>query len=213
MEIQQLRKEFNELLAKINQHSERFTCEDHLPSLEVSVLISKVQKLQEVAIVLKYSIEQKEENLIQRRNLQSTKNEIVEEKLEEKVEAVVEEEPVTIMEDKVELVEEKLQENEVVTEMKEPVIEVAKNSVGDKFLQTPIASLKDAFSLNDRYLLANELFEKDMALFTNLIKNIDECNNLQEAMNIFEKTYSELSWDEENEYVQSLQNKVQRRFM
>lgn len=170
MEIQQLRKEFNELLAKINQHSERFTCEDHLPSLEVSVLISKVQKLQEVAIVLKYSIEQKEENLIQRRNLQSTKNEIVEEKLEEKVEAVVEEEPVTIMEDKVELVEEKLQENEVVTEMKEPVIEVAKNSVGDKFLQTPIASLKDAFSLNDRYLLANELFEKDMALFTNLIK-------------------------------------------
>lgn len=213
MEIQQLRKEFNELLAKINQHSERFTCEDHLPSLEVSVLISKVQKLQEVAIVLKYSIEQKEEKLIQRRNLQSTSNEIEKEILTVKEEVVVEEQPEEIIEGKVELKEEKAPKNEVVTEVKEPVVETAKNSVGDKFLQTPIASLKDAFSLNDRYLLANELFEKDMALFNNLIKSLDECNSLQEAMNIFEKTYSELSWDEENEYVQSLQNKVQRRFM
>src|SRR3989338_7362486 len=120
MEIEQLRKEFNLVLANITEHSERFTGSDHLPALEVSVMMSKINKLQEIAAILKHTIHTKEEK---RRSFHKV-------------------------------------EPSIVSEIKSST--TSKSSISDKFLHTPIASLKDAFSLNDRYLFANELFKKDM---------------------------------------------------
>ncbi|HRP60526.1 MAG TPA: hypothetical protein PK833_09635, partial [Vicingus sp.] len=62
MEMEQLRKEFNQLLANINEHSERFTDHEHLPALEVSVMMSKIGKLLEVATILKHTVKELEEN-------------------------------------------------------------------------------------------------------------------------------------------------------
>lgn len=219
MEIEQLRKEFNQLLVKINNHSERFTDEDHLPSLEVSVMISKINKLQEVAAVLKYATENMEDRANQQRRnydaqlnverLEAAQKDAIDlnketEKKEDFVEVVATEENIIVQEEI--LIEEPVEStHEVQNE--------TNSSVGDKFLKTPIASLKDAFSLNDRYLFANELFNKNMALFNEVITEIDNCSSSDEANSIFNKMCEELSWDMENENVLSLQNKVQRRFL
>jgi len=223
MEIQQLRKEFNQLLDKITQQSERFTGEAHLPSLEVSVMMSKINKLQEVTAVLKYATENMEDAANQKRR--SYDAQLNEDRIEasnqiENVEVEIIEE-VTLIKSNDQQIEktEELEvekENQVQEEQSEETTEqvgVETNSVGDKFLQTPISSLQDAFSLNDRYLFANELFNKDMSLFNGVIKSIDECGNLEAAKEILQAKTTELNWDLENEYFLLFQNKVERRFL
>lgn len=204
MEIEQLRKEFNQLLANINEHSERFTHHEHLPALEVSVMMSKIGKLLEVATILKHTVKELEENkkLINR--------------VEERIELPTQNTPVEIK-------EEEQNETPIVEvaqpEPIQPKIEKAasttaeKSSIGEKLSHSPIASLKDAFSLNDRYLFANELFKKDMSLFTETVKTIDACNNLISAQEILNQSKTNLNWDTENERVISFYQLVERRFL
>lgn len=218
MEIEQLRKEINQILANITEHSERFTGKEYLPSLEVSVLMSKINKLQELSAVLKYKIQQKEEN----RRSSNKQPQAVEIK---EPTPIIEKTPEPVIEDTLE--QELKAENEQVIE---PVVEpqpvaqeikiekasptkTTKSSVSDKFLHTPISSLKDAFSLNDRYLFANELFKKDMALFNDTVKSIDSCSSLIEAQEILTKSNATLNWDTENERVISFYQLVERRFL
>jgi DNA mismatch repair ATPase MutS len=216
MEIQQLRKEFNQLLDKINQHSERFTDEDHFPSLEASVMLSKINKLQELAAVLKFAIELNEEEAGQkRRNYQQAQRELKTEAVIEEIVEATEEEQIILIDEVIEIEEEVLA---VVEEIKNDVEveeeqQELKSSVSDKFSQTPISSLKDAFSLNDRYLFANELFNKDMNLFNEAIKTLDACENEVIAMGKLNEFGATYDWDLENEHLLSLQNKVQRRFL
>ena len=214
MEIQQLRKEFNQLLDKINQHSERFTDKDHFPSLEASVMLSKINKLQELAAVLKYAIELNEDEAGQkRRNYNQAQRELkVEDPTIEEPQGETGEEPIVLIDDEIEIEEEVLvvvKEKEIE---KEPKMD-SSSSVSDKFSQTPITSLKDAFSLNDRYLFANELFNKDMNLFNEAIKTLDDCENEVIAMGKLNEFGATYDWDLENEHLLSLQNKVQRRFL
>lgn len=195
MEIEQLRKEFNLVLANIAEHSERFTGTDHLPALEVSVMMSKINKLQEIAAILKHTIHTKEEK---RRSFHKVEPSIVS---ETKKQVIVDE-----------------TETELIIETKETITEIkssttSKTSISDKFLHTPITSLKDAFSLNDRYLFANELFKKDMTLFNETITTIDTCNNLIEAQELLNKSKTDLNWDTENERVITFYEMVERRFL
>lgn len=209
MEIQQLRKEFNQLLDKINKHSELFTDKEHFPSLEASVMLSKINKLQEIAAVLKYTVELKEDEInTKRKNFQQEQKQSIkvdevepeQPKVEEVIQPVMQEEPIKV-EDKKEVVIEKTQENS------------PSSSIGDKFSQTPISSLKDAFTLNDRYLFANELFNKDMNLFNEAIKSLDSCENDEAALALLKEFGIKYNWHLENEQFLSLQNKVERRFL
>ncbi len=207
MEIEQLRKEINQVLANITEHSERFTGKDYLPALEISVLMSKINKLQELAAVLKYKIQQKEEG--RRASSKTEQRATKEEPIPVVVEELIEVNPEPISEPQPEITEPTI---EVKEEIK-PATKTTKSSVSDKFLHTPLALLKDAFSLNDRYLFANELFKKDMALFNDTVKNIDACNSLIEAQEILTKSKAALNWDNENERVISFYNLVERRFL
>jgi hypothetical protein len=216
MEIEQLRKEFNQLLANINEHSERFTHHEHLPALEVSVMMSKIGKLLEVATILKHTVKELEEN----KKINKKESSVV--SVQEPVVSVSE--PVAILE--TEIVEipkiEELApivEQPKVAEVKkeetkpETVKPIDKSSIGEKFSHLPLASLKDAFSLNDRYLFANELFKKDMALFNETIKTIDSCGSLINAQEHLNSIKTNLNWDNESDYVVTFYQLVERRFL
>lgn len=187
MEIEQLRKEFNLVLANITEHSERFTGSDHLPALEVSVMMSKINKLQEIAAILKHTIHTKEEK---RRSFYKV-------------------EPTIVSETKQQVIVDESRKSEVETKS----ATISKSSISDKFLHTPIELLKDAFSLNDRYLFANELFKKDMTLFNETVKKIDSCKSLIEAQELLNQTKTDFNWDAENECVISFYELVGRRFL
>jgi hypothetical protein len=78
----------------------------------------------------------------------------------------------------------------------------------DEVAEPQIARLVDAFSLNDRYLYANELFNKDMSAFNSLVKAIDNCTSFDAA----QKLYVSFDWEIDNAHVLSFTNLVDRRF-
>lgn len=216
MEIEQLRKELNDLLDNVVEHSSNYSGNRQIPSLEISYVLTKINKMQETLIILKHLIKEEEKQLKKEKQQkrQLAQETVVKETETEKVELVVqaeivveekqpekEELPVT----KVEEVKESIIEGEGVIEQQTPPI--------TNIEQLPITKLVDAFSLNDRYLYANELFGKDMGAFNEVVKNIDVSNNFEEAKTILMNIGSERNWDVEDENVLSFTNLVERRFL
>ena len=193
MEIDRLRKELNELLDNVVDHSSRYSDNRPIPSLEISFVLKKINKMQETLTVLKYLLEQNEKT-----NKSLSKPRLVLPKMEDDDED-------DDWDDDVEI--------EKVTEpIAEPKAEV-KTSNTNSIEKMPIAKLVDAFSLNDRYLYANELFSKDMNAFNEAVKSLDSCGNLDEAKTFFSDAVAERQWDEENVHVISFFSLLERRFM
>lgn len=200
MEIEQLHKEIHQLLEKIVQHSEMFF-EDRPSLLELDVILTKLSKTQEKIAVLKYVMEHKE-----------SEGKGLSKKIH--TERVIETPPIDVVEKEEEIPvrekEEVVVEEETLIEAKEENVE--EGDVGSKFQQNPISKLVDAFTLNDRYLYANELFAKDMGAFNELVTNIDKCANFNDANELLNSKKNELNWDEESEFIQGFTNMVERRF-
>ena len=191
MEIHRLRKELNELLDNIVDHSKRYSDERPIPSLEISFVLSKIHRMEEKLIVLRHLLEEKENS-----NKSFDKKAIKFPKMED--------------EDDIEI-EEELKSESVINV--EPVAEKVEDAPKKKtnIEQLPVNKLIDALTLNDRYLFANELFKKDMNAFNELVKSIDECSSIDEAKKLI--TNFENEWDDENEHVISFYHLIERRFM
>jgi hypothetical protein len=85
-------------------------------------------------------------------------------------------------------------------------------SLVDKLNNKPISNLTQALSLNEKYLYANEFFNKDLNAFLLMVKKINEAQNLQQAMQIFKTEVSKAN-DTENELVESFTKLIIRRFL
>jgi len=182
MEVKKIRQELNELIKNIVEHSESFPANRPIPSLEVSAVISKVNKMQERLAVLKYLLEIHEN---QQKIIPSQESTTTQEEELVAPESVVSE--ITITEQVAEPEAPVIEISEIIQqeEQKEPQEKMgdkmiratedlkANQEIAQKLSRTPIKSLKEAFSLNDRYLYANELFDKNMEAFNYLIKSID----------------------------------------
>ncbi|PCJ24694.1 MAG: hypothetical protein COA97_09310 [Flavobacteriales bacterium] len=181
MEIEDIRKELNHLLNSVVDHSSKFSDERPIPSLEISFVLTKINKLQENLAILKHLL--KEQEIAAKRN-QSIEKKDTEINIDPKEDQVV--------------IESAPENNNA------PIVATQ----GDTLKQGPIPKLIDALTLNDRYLYANELFNKDMNSFNELIKSIDDSSSLNEANSLI----SPLNLDAENEHVISFTNLVERRF-
>lgn len=219
MEVKKIRQELNELIKNIVEHSESFPANRPIPSLEVSAVISKVNKMQERLAVLKYLLEihenqqkatpSQEQTPPQKEELVEPESTVSETNLTEQVaepEAPVIETPEAIQQEE--------QPQEKMEEKATTVVEDSKinQEIAQKLSRTPIKSLKEAFSLNDRYLYANELFDKNMEAFNNLIKTIDESSNISEANEKLITAKNQYNWDEENNFYMEFSILIERRF-
>jgi hypothetical protein len=87
MDIQAKRKELTALVDNIKEHSDRLTVSHTLPALELSVLITKISKLYEEAIILKYEISSAEhsavEELLEKPDLAALTDELEVEQIQE----------------------------------------------------------------------------------------------------------------------------------
>lgn len=190
MEIEQLRQELNHLLENVVDHSGRYSEARPIPSLEVSFVLKKINKMQENLTILKYLL--KEQEKFSKQMGGSDRKTDIEDPIVESIEREEE----TII-DKV-IQSEPVQEN--VSE--DPPLKKEETE------QPSISKLSDGLTLNDRYLFANELFNKDMSAFNDLVKSIDECSSLDEAIAL----YSKSDWELDNVHVISFTNLVERRF-
>ncbi|MCB0400827.1 MAG: hypothetical protein KDD41_01985 [Flavobacteriales bacterium] len=238
MEIGQLRKEINDLLENIVEHSNNYSNNRPIPSLEVSYVLKKVSRMQETLIILKHLLEQEELRVKQSRTSASQGTSDLAEKPVPVTETPAESSsPEVLPEDRV--VPEETKAEEVAAEPTEPESvsqsipeesQIEETSPEEPVINTvheteqltqiptrsalenrPIARLIDALTLNDRYLYANELFNKDMNAFNALVKALDNCTNKEEAQGIIARFNEE--WDQENVHVLSFFELVDRRFM
>lgn len=122
MNIEEKRKELNTIIDNIKEHSDRLTGFKNIPTLELSAIISKSQKLLEGFVILKYMIENEKPSL----DLQEEEEDadVVMPVVETPIE--IEEEEVIPMEEEVEAVQEEMEEivEEEVQEEAEEVIEI-----------------------------------------------------------------------------------------
>jgi hypothetical protein len=206
MEIEQLRQEINDLLENVVQHSNSYTAKEHLSSLDVSFVQKKVNKVQERLTVLKYLLEAKHDERGERRFV--TNSAQVEQVTVEEVEpeVVVVEAPPVVFEPE-ELPKENIQEP-VITEVKEETLVEEVAPVQEIVEEISRTKFSEGLTLNDRYLYANELFNKDMNAFNELVKSIDACTTLDQAIAL----YSSSDWELDNEHVISFTNLVERSF-
>lgn len=221
MEVKKIRQELNELIKNIVEHSESFPANRPIPSLEVSAVISKVNKMQERLAVLKYLLEihenqqkdtpSQEATATQKEELVALESVVSETKITEEV---TEPETPTFETSDATQQEVQGQPQEKTQEKATTVEEDVKTNqeIAQKLSRTPIKSLKEAFSLNDRYLYANELFDKNMEAFNNLIKTIDESSNINEAQEKLITAKTQYNWDEENNFYVEFTILVERRF-
>lgn len=215
MEIAQLRQELNDLLENVVEHSQRYSGNCSIPSLEINHVLTKVNKMQETLIVLKHLIKAEEVQIKKEKQLKRKQQEDIAEievvESTSPIENIVKEEQEIKVDEPIEIV---VEEEKTLTEeapLKQPIEEPTKPITNIE--QLPIAKLVDAFSLNDRYLYANELFNKDMGAFNEAVKNLDTCANFDEAQVILMNAGTTNNWDVENEYVLSFTNLVERRFL
>jgi hypothetical protein len=193
MEIGRIRKELTELIDNITEHSNKYTGQRTIPSLEVGVVLTKINRLQEGMAVLRHLLEEQEIKAKEERKNYRTNEPAPRREKTENVQIIAQQEAV---------------EPAVAAKVEEVVIQKEVVLEAINLEQPTIPKLIDALTLNDRYLYANELFNKDMHAFNELVKAIDGCSSFDEA----QKLYVSLDWEIENEYVLSFTNLVERRF-
>tara|TARA_B100000809_G_C15114760_1_gene522001 strand:+ start:1752 stop:2357 length:606 start_codon:yes stop_codon:yes gene_type:complete len=200
MEIGRIRKELTALLDNIVEHSNKYSEDRTIPSLEVGVVLTKINRLQDGMSVLRHLLEKQEKEAKQQRQkerivrAESLVETIATNNLENKVT-----EEIPAVQIPIEVVQEIIQIKEV-----SPIKEEAEKIE----LKQGELKLVDSLTLNDRYLYANELFNKNMNAFNELVKDIDGCSSFDEA----QKLYISLDWEIENEHVLSFTSLVERRF-
>lgn len=98
-----------------------------------------------------------------------------------------------------------------------------KNSLADSFStddkdlaasmqESPISSIKEAFSLNDRIRLIKNLFNQNADEFNTTVKALDEMSDKDEVLTRLSNLEQDLGWDKEHEDYVLLINLIHRKF-
>jgi hypothetical protein len=83
------------------------------------------------------------------------------------------------------------------------------NLLASKLKSKPITDIKTAINLGDRFLFIKELFRGNADDFNQTIKDLNNQQSYQDAINYLEK----YNWGNDNKTVQNFQSIVQRRFI
>lgn len=199
MPIQKLRKELNDLLESVVAHSESFSENRPISSLEISVVLAKITKMQESLAVLKFLLSNQEKELSTAKKAPKILNEIAINTIN-----------INEATNTPETLPSYSNTNFDVKEQAK--IKTQPEEIAQKLKKHTLKNLKEAFSLNDRYLYANELFNKNMEAFNLAIKTLDACINLAEANEEIKTLKTTFNWAEDNLYYIELIELIERRF-
>lgn len=88
------------------------------------------------------------------------------------------------------------------------------HDLSEKLSAQPIRNLKQAFSINDRLLFTNELFEKNAELFADTLKMVDNYESWEPAKSALLNLASQFHWEkgEKSEIAKQFIKTIQRKF-
>jgi hypothetical protein len=109
-----------------------------------------------------------------------------------------------------------LELNDKLAEKNNTLNDVLQNNttmLADVLDEGPIADLKKAFSINEKFIIVQQLFRNDSDMYERSLKTLNGFANKSEALSWMEREFiTNLAWDKQNETVINFYNKVNRRF-
>lgn len=285
MDKKQIRKEIAVLINSIKEHSDSIGDKEHIPQLELELILHKIEKLYQKSIVFnhlnslpevpvvkvvpvtpvetpKAELPKVETPTIEAPTIETPKAEIpkieipkveVPETITPKIETPAPEPPKAELKPEVippaevkkvapEPVKEEPKpepkievEQEIIPEIKAPEVKPAEPVITQtppvveppkpqpkpvppvakpvtNIQMSPIADLRTAIGLNDKFQFANELFAGQMKEYDIALQHLNGADGMEPAMNYFNSLQQLYSWDMENDTVKRLQTLVQRRY-
>lgn len=88
-----------------------------------------------------------------------------------------------------------------------------KITLAEKLQKKPIADLKAAIGLNQKFLFMNDLFEGENSKYNQAIDKLNSFSNIDDAKNYLLSLGNEYNWDLYSESVQALTDLVERRYV
>ena len=238
MDKKQIRKEIAVLINSIKEHSDSIGDKEHIPQLELELVLHKIEKLYQKSIVFNYLNSVPEIPVVKAVPVMPVE---VPETAPPKVEA----RPVTVPEAETpapELPKAELKQEVLPPEREEPKPEVkapetkpvdlfgtelppatekpkpekkAEKPVSKpatNIQMSPVSDLRSAIGLNDKFQFANELFAGEMKEYDIALQQLNSSESAESAMNYFNSLQQLYNWDMENDTVKRLLTLVQRRY-
>jgi hypothetical protein len=216
MNKKEIRKEIAVLINSIKEHSDNVGDKEHIPQLELELILHKIEKLYQKSIVFNYLNSQSEYNSSKPQEKKEEKGTILhtpvkdpvmgikpDKKEESKVE--VQKQPVDLFGADLPPINEKpkIEKKIEKKEGKPPVSIIQKTSISD---------IKSVIGINDKFQFANELFEGNMQEYEIAIQQLNTAETIESASEYFMSIQQLYNWDSENETVKKLFDLVERRY-
>jgi hypothetical protein len=218
MDKKQIRKEIAVLINSIKEHSDNIGDKEHIPQLELELILHKIEKLYQKSIVFNhlnssqsYSLPSKEADQQTAVSIpvpESSKAEVVQEKKEEpKTDTGVS--ATDLFGSELPPVEKPKVEKPKVEKKTEKKPEKPNDA---RILKPSISDIKTAIGINDKFQFANELFGSNMQEYEIAIQQLNTAETLESASEYFMSIQQLYNWDSENETVKRLFELVERRY-
>jgi hypothetical protein len=207
-----IRKEIAALINSIKEHSDNIGDKEHIPQLELELILHKIEKLYQKSIVFNHlnSIPDEPAYKKQEAAAEQKKPEVTPEPKKEP-EVTELNKVVDLFGSEVPPATEK-PKAEKKTERKEEKKEEKPAAVVKSVQKPAIADLNKALGLNDKFLFANELFEGSMQEFNIAVQQLNTAETIESAMEYLGSLQQLYEWDMEKESVKRLIDLVDRRY-
>ena len=111
-------------------------------------------------------------------------------------------------------IEERTEQEEQTTVNEQVALKEGVQSVASKLEREPVADLKAAIGINEKFLFINELFGGSTEDYNDSLNHLNECKDHTEADTYINDNLKEkYHWDEENNAVSVFLDLVERRYL
>lgn len=220
MEKNQIRKEIANLINSIKEHSDNIGDKEHIPQLELELILHKIEKLYQKSIVFNHLNTVQPATRVIADKKETPAPLVAAEKQEVKAievpapepEKKVEPKPVDLFGTELTPPAEKPKQ-EKKTEKKEEKKEEKKQEIPLAKIQRPaITDIRSAIGINDKFQFANELFGGEMQEYEIAIQQLNTAETMESASEYFMSLQQLYNWNNEHETVKRLFDLVERRY-
>jgi hypothetical protein len=214
MDKSQIRKEIAVLINSIKEHSDNIGEKEHIPQLELELILHKIEKLYQKSIVFNHlnSLPSAGNNSAAPVNIPPVKQEVPREESKQEVKQEIKPEikPVDLFGSELKPQEKPKQEKKTEKEEKKELKD--QKVQPNKIIRPAIADLRSAIGINDKFQYINELFAGNMQEYEIAVQQLNTAETLDSAMEYFMSIQQLYSWDNEHETVKRLFDLVERRY-
>lgn len=210
----ELAQEMLILIDTIKNNTDSLSADNRIPNLQLEIILSKIEELHQKTIGLKY--------LNQHADEVSSSIYASQQEVDEQISAAKTQEMIgqqTAAQKEVVINMDPIIEQPQIIKQKDIKIEKIKNDlsaigasaedIGEKLQLQPLADIKSAIGINDKFLFINELFSGSSGEFEATVGLLNQLSSMEEAQQSLEK----YGWERENETAQSFIKLVSRRYL